>query len=175
MTYIEKLRFLQRESKPHNSFKGCNLDFSMPPMSSEDMARLTQAFPHLPSTYKEFMQEFNGPYMEWIRFCGLHNKTGNELFSNLEIYDTYIFDGKAIKKHICLLAVDVCNDPYFLLGSGEVIKYEYCDPPQKLSKSFEEFMDKWVMGSEYATLYPYVKEKAEQNDHWDMLKSLGWA
>jgi len=123
--------------------------------------RLQSGFPILDKELLEFVKLYNGPAIEDFRFLGSDELGQRAIFTYLKYLP---------HKQEVPFAIDSTGDIYYLSSEKKVlfISPKLDERPTFICHSFGEFMEEYVLGKKYKTLY-------DEDEFYDFLKAQGWA
>lgn len=171
MNWLEKVEYLierEKNEQPGDSFF-YDVCFTGNYWTPEEIQELTQQYPWLPESYLNFIQEFDGISIAFLRFYGSKNGDAIPLYEILNESKPYL------KDDYFPFGRDADGSNFIFNKNGQVFlwdewDYEFEEEPKWLANSLGEFVGDCILGKRYAEFV-----NIEKNKFYPFLKSMNWA
>ena len=171
MNWLEKVRYLierDENEKPGESFF---YDVSPGPncWNADEINNIVTEYPWLPAAYLDFIKEFDGISIAFLRFYGSEDGDAIPLYEILEESKPYL------KDEYFPFGRDPGGSQFIMNQKGQIFlwhefDYEFEKDPKWLANSLEEFLDECILGKRYIEF-----NNIEKDRYYDFLKSMSWA
>jgi hypothetical protein len=171
MNWIEKVKYLierDENEQPGDPFF-YDVCFSGNCWQPGEINEIIQEYPWLPKSYLDFIAEFDGISIAFLRFYGSKNGDAIPLYEILNESKPYL------KDDYFPFGRDPGGSNFIMNKNGQIFlwdewDYEFEEEPKWLANSMEEFLDECILGKRYAEF-----NKIEKDNYYNFLKSMDWA
>jgi hypothetical protein len=171
MNWIEKVKYLierDENEQPGDTFF-YDVCFSGNCWQPGEIDEIAKEYPWLPQSYLDFIQEFDGISIAFLRFYGSRNGDAIPLHEEIAEHKPYL------KDNYFPFGRDADGSIFIFNKKGQVFlwdieDYEFEKEPQWLANSLEEFISECMLGQRYGEFV-----NIEKNKFYPFLKSMDWA
>jgi hypothetical protein len=171
MNWREKVKYLierEENEKPGDPYF-YDVCFNGNCWQPGEIEETVDEYPWLPQSYLDFIKEFDGISIAFLRFYGSKNGDAIPLHEEIAEHKPYL------KKDYFPFGRDADGSIFIMNHKGEIFwwdeyDYEFEKEPKWLANSLEEFVGDCILGKRYGEFV-----NIEKNKFYPFLKSEGWA